>query len=210
MNAAKLALNIPELTTGRALETRPTAPGHSWSLASLRGRIVELRNTGASGALTWCFDLIYEAQHGGEPVAWISATDSLFYAPDARENGIDLGGLIVVRLKDAKQASRAASILLKSGAFGLLIVDLGEDLWIPRPLQKRISHDVRTYESTLVYLTTPSPGDEASLESASLRAEPHIESRRSELISTLEVKRDRRSGTAWGLEEVCRGPIGMR
>ena len=47
-----------------------------------------------------------------------------FFPPDAAEGGVDLDALLVVRARDLSSMASAADQLARSGAFGLLVVDL--------------------------------------------------------------------------------------
>lgn len=97
-----------------------------WTLPALSGRLVELPpGLGASGALSLAFSLVLEAQRQGEVAAWIGRGAGGFYPPDAALGGVDLSALAVVRVEGASAQARAADKLLRSGAFGLLILDLG-------------------------------------------------------------------------------------
>lgn len=100
-----------------------------WSLASLRGRLVELSARGASATLTTAIELVLEAQVASEPVAWIMLDTSSFYPPDVADAGIDLSALVVIRVQDGIGAARAAQRILRSGAFGLVIIDLSSDAY---------------------------------------------------------------------------------
>ncbi len=96
----------------------------TFSLQALAGRFVELSGAGASAVLTVAMQLVWEAQHHGENVAWVGVGGSTFFAPDAAHAGIDLAALPVVMAPDALAAGRAVSHLLRSGAFGLVVLDL--------------------------------------------------------------------------------------
>ncbi|MEO0479571.1 MAG: hypothetical protein AAF196_08835 [Planctomycetota bacterium] len=93
--------------------------GFRWSLSALRGQIVEVLGHG----LTASARLLLEAQQKAEPAVWISAGPSTFFAPDLARQGIDLEALPVVRAPDQKAAWTAADELLRSGSFGLCILD---------------------------------------------------------------------------------------
>src|SRR5690349_15787097 len=96
----------------------------SWGLAALRGRLVELSARGATATLTASIEIVAEAQAQGEPVVWLSVAASSFFPPDVADSGIDLAALVVIRAPDAIAASRAAERCLRSGAFGLVVIDL--------------------------------------------------------------------------------------
>lgn len=95
-----------------------------WGLEALRGRLVELSARGASATLTAAVALVHEAQRAGEPVAWILRGSGTFYPPDVADNGVDLAALVVIRTTSALSAARSAEQLLRSGAFGLIVIDL--------------------------------------------------------------------------------------
>jgi hypothetical protein len=85
---------------------------------------VELSGGHAAPLLSLAFVLVADAQRAGEPVAWIQGTDSTFFPPDVARNGVDLNTLTVVRLDSIPARVRAAVRLLRSGAFGLVGMDL--------------------------------------------------------------------------------------
>ena len=96
-----------------------------WGLAALRGRLTELSARGATATLTTAIELVLEAQHATEPIAWVTLGNTSFYPPDLADSGVDLAALLVVRVHDVTAAARAAERLLRSGAFGLVVLDFG-------------------------------------------------------------------------------------
>lgn len=119
--ATAKVMSLDELRARRGGE-RVDAP---WGLASLRGRLVELSARGACATLTTAMELVVEAQTQREPVAWVTLGHGTFYPPDVAECGVDLSALVVIRAPDATAAARAAERVLRSGAFGLVVIDLG-------------------------------------------------------------------------------------
>ena len=86
--------------------------------------------------------LVLDAQCSAEPVAWVTRPGTTFFPPDVADNGIDLGGLAVVVVPSPTAVLRAADCLLRSGAFGLVVLDLysgsGEPaVEVPMPVQVR-------------------------------------------------------------------------
>src|SRR5258706_6367601 len=128
----------------------------AWSLAELGGRIVELSSREAPAMLTLAFALVLSAQKKGEPTAWVTSPDSTFFPPDADEGGVDLSALAVVRAPDAHASARAADRLLRSGAFGLVVLDLGESSRIPLALQARLLSLAQAHVAALLCLTEKS------------------------------------------------------
>lgn len=165
----------------------------------------------ATAPLTLAFGLVLQAQWQNEPVAWITRDDSLFYPPDAAEGGVDLDALTIIRIPDGRAATRAADQLVRSGAFGLIVLDLGAKPDVPAPLQTRLAGLANKHQTTLLCLTTkgdeiPSLGPLVSLRVAA-RRERLADDRFS---CGLIVLKDKRRGPTWRHAEVCRGPAGLR
>ncbi len=182
-----------------------------WSLEQVAGRLVEISGVGATAPLTLAFGLVLQAQHQNEPVAWITRDDSLFYPPDAAERGIDLDALVIVRVPDGRAAARAADRLARSGAFGMVVLDLGAKVDVPAPLQTRLAGLAHKYQTALLCLTTkgdevPSLGPLVSLRVAA-RRERLADGR---FACGLTVLKDKRRGPTWRHMEVCCGPAGLR
>lgn len=94
------------------------------------GRLVELSAPAASaGARTsTAVSLLRRAQREGETTAWIQPASGLLYPPDLHDGGIDLDALVVVHVPETEGAAglgKAAEMLLRSGAFGFVAIDLG-------------------------------------------------------------------------------------
>src|SRR5262249_14329407 len=123
----------PDLAALRGLvaATRPRGRGDvdaspaPWTRPNLAGRIVELSADGASAALTAAAALVLDAQRRGETAAWVTSRASSFFPPDVAENGVDLEALPVVRVPEPTHVARAGERLLRSGAFDLVVIDLG-------------------------------------------------------------------------------------
>lgn len=100
--------------------------GGRWRLDTVAGRLIELSAAGGGGALSLLTALVVEAQHAGEPVAWVCAGRTTFYPPDLADAGVDVGALPVVTVDELVAAAQVADELLRSGAFGLLVIDVGD------------------------------------------------------------------------------------
>ena len=142
----------------RIQEPSPDKEIAKWGLARLAGSLVEISGTADSGVLSSALALVAEAQHhqirheklrdrrhsapnlkpapGTHPdsapdpalIAWIATTRSLFFPPDAVESGIALERLVLLRLETPGAQIRAATRVVHSGAFGLVVVDLADSL----------------------------------------------------------------------------------
>jgi recombination protein RecA len=177
-----------------------------WSLSGLSGRLIEL--CGASASLTLTLGLVREAQRLAEPAAWLTGGQRCFFPPDAAEGGVDLDALVVVRAPDSASIARAADQLARSGAFGLLVLDLGAGGPVSMPLLSRLLGLAQKHDIAVVFLTD---GAQPLGSLISLRAE----ARRSPLkeggfVCELMVLKDKRRAPGWTHHEVCRGPIGLR
>lgn len=190
----------------------PAAERERWGLDALRGRLVELSARGATATLTTAIELVLEAQHAAEPVAWVTLGNTTFYPPDVADSGVDLAALAVVRVIDTATAARAAERLLRSGAFGLVILDFGGGGVIEVPLahQGRLVTLAQAHDAAVVCITEK-PGDAASLGSlVSLRAEAlRLRDRDHGYDVTLRVLKDKRRGPGWSRTIKLRGPAGF-
>ena len=201
----------------------PDGARRTWALTTLAGRLTELSSVGSTAVLTLAFSLVLEAQCVGEPVGWLSDESSVFFPPDVANGGIDLNALVVVRLAMASQIPRAAEHLVRSGAFGLLVLDLGEAAQVPVPMQMRLQGLAKKHESAILFLTrkrsdAPSLGALVSLRAEARREpveclDPQDRDVRETGVSTFactaQILKDKRCGPGWRHVEVCRGPDGL-
>jgi recombination protein RecA len=172
---------------------RPAAAGKGLPLGEVfqAGQLLELSGQ-VAGKLSAVVRLVVRAQAAGEPVAFIGLRDApVFYPPDVAEAGVDLAALVLVRLARgtaAYELVRAAELLLRSGAFGLVIVDLeqgvpkGELAW-----QSRLSGLARMHEARVVLLTRASEEAPSLGPLVSLRVRAAWERRGREALLTAHV-----------------------
>lgn len=172
--------------------------------------LIEISASVAGAPLTITFRLVLDAQRRGEPAAWIGRRDAPFYPPDVADAGIDLAALAVVWTKDAITAAKAADLLVRSGAFGLVVLDLGTAA-LPMHATSRLAMLARQHDAVIVCLTDKEAARPSLGPLVSLRAHATARLRndggrfRCEAIAL----RDKRGGTAWNITEVCRGPDGL-
>lgn len=192
----------------------PAAEPEPWGLEALRGRLVELSARGASATLSTAVELVLEAQHAAEPVAWVTLGNGTFYPPDVADSGVDLAALVVVRVIDAVTAARAAERLLRSGAFGLVILDFGGAGAVELSIahQGRLVTLAQSHDAAVVCITEKA-SDAGSLGSlVSLRAEAlrqRVRDREHDHEVTLRVLKDKRRGPGWSRTLKLRGPAGF-
>lgn len=200
-------ISLPHIQRATDLE-RPEHEAR-WELSTLKGKLSELSGQSAAG-VSVALRLIAQTQQGGEPAAWIGSTSRLFYPPDAVGWGIDWEALPIIGLGDARQAARAADKLLRSGAFGLVIVDLPPRAFVPAPLLGRLMHLAETHNSALLFLTQKSPTEDSLSSLIALRAQASwasLNARR--LRARLDIIKDKRRGPGHQHLEDYHGPLGL-
>jgi recombination protein RecA len=185
------------------------------SFAAVAGRLSELSGSGDTAGLTMAFALALDAQRQGEIVAWITPQDSMFFPVDVAESGIDLDALVVVRTPDPVAAARSADRLARSGAFGLLVLDLGWDdalslPALPLPALARLAGLAQKHHTAIVCVTRKAEHAPSLGSLISLRGCTHRERiAQDRFRCTLHAVKDKRRGP-WVWEEICRGPVGLR
>jgi recombination protein RecA len=187
---------------------RDIAQPSRWTLPEITGRFVEISASAGSASLTLTFSLVREAQQRREPVGWVTSQESFFYPPDAACRGVDLASLAVIRVLDAN-IPRAGEKLLRSGGFGLVVLDLGV-ADIPVPLQSRLTGLAQHHHTGLVCLTEKQSMTFSLGSLVSLRA--HTERKQisnNSFVCRFHVLKDKRRGPTWSHEELCRGPAGL-
>ena len=136
--------------------------GFALPLKSLRGRLVELSSSRPSACLSSSCSLLLEAQQNSASVVWISITRDHFYPPDLAANGVDLSVLPVFWAPDIRGAIQAADQLARTGAFGLLVIDLYRNARLPASLQVRLACLAQQNGCAVCFLTVK-PETAASL-----------------------------------------------
>ncbi len=201
--------NPPSPLSPSLASTEP-AVHRAWSVAALAGQVSELSGVGNTAGLTMAFGLVLDAQRQGEPVAWITLQDSTFFPVDAADSGVDLDALVVVRVPDTVAAARSADRLARSGAFGLLVLDLGSDAALPLPALARLVGLAQKHHTAIVCITQKAERAPSLGSLVALRGWTRRERIAADLFRcTLHVVKDKRRGP-WSAEEVCRGPDGLR
>ena len=182
----------------------------AWNLSLLAGRLTEISDSGAAPALTAAASLILQAQQRGEPAAWIGFGNSIFFPPDLVEWGIDLEALPVVCVPDALAAFRAADQLLRSGAFGLVVLDLKAEARMHMAVQSRLAALARKHRTGLLCLTRKKRGAPSLGPLVSLHGEGRITRTAFSLFDwEIRVVKDKRGAPGWSHTESCRGTDGL-
>jgi recombination protein RecA len=205
------------------------ADASPWGLAAMRGRLVEISARGATATLTTAAELVLEAQRAAEPVAWVvpwslDSRTATFYPPDVAETGIDLAALVVVRAPSTIAAARAAERLLRSGAFGLVVLDFAAscsgDLeanraqHLPDQVLGRLVSLAQSHDAAVICLTEKtseagSLGSLVSMRAEAMRLRQPGSSSETGFEVTIRALKDKRRGPGWSKRLKARGPAGM-
>lgn len=181
-----------------------------WHLFTFAGRFSEISSNSAGASLTLVFRLVLEVQRQGEPVAWMMTHASIFFPPDAADAGVDLEALVVIRVAESIAAARTAEHLLRSGGFGLVVLDLGAKARLPQHAQSRLAGQARRHDTALLCITEKEY-DQPSLGSlVSLRAHTERVTQNGNRFRCMaRAIKDKRRGPGWLHMEVCHGPHGL-
>jgi recombination protein RecA len=193
---------------------RPLPPKPSWSLPELAGRLVEIHGA-HGGVLSLAARLVHDAQCRGETTAWVLRPGAAFFPPDFAAAGVDLASLIVVRAGGVGGGARAADVLLRSGAFGLVVLELGVEREddVPLALQSRWLAAARAHDAALLCVSEKPRGARSLGSLVSLCGTVAIarDAAASDAFTcTLHVEKDKRRAPGWRHVEICHGPLGLR
>jgi len=112
--------------TGSVAAESAASPASFVSLAA-PGKLIEVSGGVAGARLTTAVALVRQAQLEGETTAWIQPVGGPLFPPDLADSGVDLDALIVVHIPEDRGSAgiaRAAELLLRSGGYGLCVLDL--------------------------------------------------------------------------------------
>ena len=141
------------------------------------GVLVEISGRGGTARTTTAVSLLAQAQARNESTVWIQPENGPLFPPDIAEGGIDLDSLLVVHVPDTgpkpHQLARAAELLLRSGAFGLVVIDFTEvrprgDRW-----SSRLAALARRHDCQVLFLTEAEPHMSSVGAMVSIRLAPH-------------------------------------
>jgi len=177
-----------------------TAQSRTWRFSELAGRVMEASGWNQSACLTLAAGLIRESQEEGRLCAWImpgnDRDESLFFPPDFADSGIICSMLPILRCRSNADGFGLAEKLLRSGGFGLVVIDLTSGRSLKGRVVGRVHVLARKF-SSLVLCLTRSPTGSPSLDpmvflhvhvDASINSEgrigvmPHIEKDKTHIV----------------------------
>lgn len=189
----------------RTLLRNPSSlAGGLFSLSRLRGRVCEISQPRYGGLLSALMDLLLDAQQQGEQIAWVAGA-SLFFPPDLAFRGLDVQAITVILPPTPVAGLQACETLLRSGAFGVVVVD-----WAGGGVEEsavgRLARLCEDREATVVFLTKKKASDPSVATQVSLRGVLS-------LGPTSEVEwsiaKDKRFGPPCREKKAFHGPFGL-
>ena len=207
MNALA-AHSLADIPVFRAAQLKAGPGGGAWRWENLVGALSEISEEAPSGALSFVTEIIAAAQGQNDPVAWVAGTQSIFFPPDLMKRGIDLSALAVIRAGADADSLTAAEWLVRSGAFGLVIIDC-EGAWsVSDGLLGRIQKLAERNVCAVVFLTRKRPSEPSLGSRISLRGcitRTHAEP----LAIAIDTIKDKKSNSRSRQGRKYNGPSGM-
>jgi len=210
---------VPLLRPGTPPQSLPSERSAQTLAAQLpAGRLIELVGGGASARLTAAVGCLHMAQARGETTAWVQRAGGSLFPPDLQDSGIDLDALVVVQVPARAGAHgpvKAAELLLRSGGFGMVVVDLsaergGSALERDQAWQGRLLGMAREHQSWVVLLGPNGARRGAFGPLVSLCLEPRRQrSAPGRFAIEHHVHKDKSGLLGPLLAEGCHGPAGM-
>jgi recombination protein RecA len=193
-----------------ACQLKSSAADAGWRLDYLAGRLIEVSGSAGAATLTMVASVILEAQNRGEPTAWISALNSIFFPPDMAATGIDLDALPVIKVERVPEVAVVADALLRSGSFAVVVMDLGPQVSMSLASQTRLAGLARKYRTAVIGITRKERRRQSLGSLVSLRGDcSHKRVAFQQFTCELQVLKDKRGGSGWRHMEMCRGPDGL-
>ena len=197
----------------RLLDKRRVDDADGLGLDALRGQLTEFTANCGHPQITLAARQLVESHRAGEPAAWIGPSDALPYPPDVARGGIDWSALALIHSSQPQQASVAADKLLRSGGFGLVVVDLigMHPARIADPLAGRLLRLAEHHDSAVVFLTRNPDGSGGVCSLVALRVRARwADTGAEQLRMVCQITRDKRGGRHRRIEEVYDGALRLR
>ncbi|HEX5052631.1 MAG TPA: hypothetical protein VFZ65_12720 [Planctomycetota bacterium] len=187
------------------------------------GRIVELTG-GLDGALTsMAVAAVARVQQAGGITAWLQPEHGLLFPPDLASNGVDLDALVVVHVPVPARTAlaqrgrprtaphdlpKAAELLLRSGAFDLLVLDLRPSAPRHGAWLVRLQALARTHRSRVLLLSDARAPVELG-STSTLRLFPQRKRSQGAFVVEPHIVKDKLHDVATPPVLPRRGPMGL-
>jgi recombination protein RecA len=217
---------------------QPKVAGDPWSLVSLQGRLTELVGSADSANISAAARLILSCQQSGALAAWIATHRDVFFPPDLAAAGVDLAALPVIWAIEkematepggqgntstagkqsarsrgtisADRAARSAERLIRTGAVGIVIIDLARTLVISPAAQGRLLRLAEQHRTQVLILRRAREDDNYSGSLVSVRGQSSRERLGpGRFRCTITNTKDKREGPGWTMSEEFSGPPGL-
>ena len=126
-----------------------------WEPSDLTGRLCELRSDPQGVHLTLACSIICDFQRLLEPTAWVTSRHDTFFPPDVAKAGVDLAALPVIQVHNLRAVVTAVEHLIRSGAFGLVLMELNAGMSISTAVLWRLARLAKYKHTALLCLTFP-------------------------------------------------------
>jgi recombination protein RecA len=178
------------------------------------GRLIEIAAATGGAQMTVAIACLRQAQLHGETAAWVQPAHGALYPPDLAASGIDLDALLVVNVPHRAGpfgAVKAAELLLRSGGFGLLVLDVREAAPVrDAAWQGRLLGVAREHDSRLLLLSDGATRAGSLGPLVSVCIEPHRRRVQRGVFAIEHRIRKDKSGVLCALaEDHYRGPHGL-
>lgn len=181
-------------------------------ISNFTGRLTEWTSTIPYIYLTPLCSIIRTAQMAREPTVWISCCDFTFFPPDVAAHGISLENLPLIKVHTVKHAVRASEHLLRSGAFGLIIIDLPVHIFIEQGKLGKLAR-LADLHQTAVIISTKQEGKYSTTLGSMISLRLEIERQclgANKFRYTIHATKDKQRAPGWKYSEVYNGPAGLR
>ncbi len=193
----------------RLVTSAETGRSGAFSFDALRGRLIEIPLDVGTPAFSVVSLLLREAQAQSEPAAWVTSGTSIFYPPDFEVNGVNVTHLPVVWSGSRECALRSTEHLLRSGAFGLVVVDLDGRGEVRTSRLGAINRLAEFERALVVFLTVAGKESElGSLISARFIVDI-VRKKPNRFVCRIRAVKDRRAPDGWVEERIFRGADGL-
>lgn len=178
-------------------------------------KLIEVSGDNRCAKRTTAVSALLEAQTRGELTAWVQYANGSLYPPDLDASGVDLRGVAVILIPPTEREYtllKAAEVLLRSGAIGLVVVDLGKSSLrnTDTAWQGRLLGLAREHHATVVMLTEKSQTIGSLGPLVSLRIEPQRQRHQPGVFTIEQCLVKNKIGLPEPLPQQLRGPWGLR
>lgn len=202
---------LPVVRASR-LVTEPAQPTNGlFSLANLSGRLTQIVNTPSAPAVSAVFFIVAEAVTSKEPLIWINQSNIVFFPPDLERMGIPPSLVPIVRSRDTRGTLRSIEHVLRSGAYGLVVVNTGGSFSVAQGRLGTFARLVDMHGTALIFITEEDEDRAPSLGSGiSLQCSVRLKKTGANTFGVrITAVKDKNRSPGWAETKTCYGPPGL-